>query len=456
MTISGPPRSRRSKAMTRLWNPPGPSVGDAALVRTRFLRLAATAVLCRMAECSQVHADVLGVGDAEVGAERQGVLPVLAGQAVLACRLALASETGVGAGLLVPVTGLDGQGERGGVLGARLPGLSRGVQRFPDAVERLGLAVPVARLAEDGESLPQIVGRLLVAALPQVNHAKVSQGVALADAVARLAEGGEGLTQSVGRLLVMALAQVDDAEIGQSVSLAEAMAGLAVEDEGLPVALGSLPVAALPPADEAEITQRVGFANAVACFAVAGERLPVAFGGLLVAALPPVDEPEVGQRAGLTAPVTGLAEERECLPVVFGGLLVAALSHVNDAKIGQGVARGGAVTRLAGGVPGVGVDAQRVGEVSTGIEVTEQGGSQPDGVSGPAVGGGVCADGCQVWSFGIQPGKCGGRVGHRWGGRVIWGDAGPLTPFGRAPSVPGARRGGQIVVEEAGQRRPPV
>src|SRR5215472_11548555 len=255
MTISGRPRSRRSKAMTRLWNPPGPSVGDPALVRTRFLRLAAIAVLCRMAECSQVHADVLGVGDAEVGAERQGVLPVLAGQAVLACRLARVSETDVGAGLLVPVAGLDGKGKCGGVLGARLLGLSRGVQRFPDAVERLSLAVTVASLAKDSESLPQIVGRLPVAALAQVN----------------------------------------DAEIGQGVGLAEAMAGLAVQGEGLPVALGSLPVAALPPADEAEITQRVGFADAVACFAVAGERLPVAFGGLLVAALPPVDEPEVGQ-----------------------------------------------------------------------------------------------------------------------------------------------------------------
>src|SRR5215470_17847292 len=377
MTISGRPRSRRSKAMTRLWNPPGPSVGDSALVRTRFLRLAATAVLCRMAECSQVHADVLGVGDAEVGAERQGVLPVLAGQAVLACRLARVSETDVGAGLLIPVTGLDGQGERRGVLGARLLGLSRGVQRFPDAVERLSLAVTVASLAKDSESLPQIVGRLPVAALPQVNDAKIGQGVALADAVARLAKDGESLPQIVGRLPVAALAQVDDAEIGQSVSLAEAMAGLAVQGEGLPVALGSLPVAALPPADEAEITQRVGFADAVACFTVAGERLPVAFGGLLVAALPPVDE----------------------------------------AKIGQGVARGGAVTRLAGGVPGVGVDAQRVGEVSTGIEVTEQGGGQPDGVSGPAVGGGVRADGDQVWSFSIQPGKRGGWVGQRWGGR---------------------------------------
>ena len=61
-----------------------------------------------MAQCSQVRADVVGVGDAEVGVERQGVLPVLAGQAVLACRVAGVSETGVGAGLLLLVTRLDG------------------------------------------------------------------------------------------------------------------------------------------------------------------------------------------------------------------------------------------------------------------------------------------------------------------------------------------------------------
>src|SRR5262249_54432628 len=91
-----------------------------------------------------------------------------------------------------------------------------------------------------------------------------------------------------------------------------------------------------------------------------------------------------------------------------------------------------AVTRLAGGVPGVGVDAQRVGEVSAGIEVTKQGGGQPDGVSGPAVGGGVRADGGQVWSFGIQPGKGGGRVGHRWGGRVGWGAGGASGGVGES------------------------
>src|SRR6266702_3758858 len=100
----------------RDWAPfrePGPSVSDSALICARFLRSATTAVLCYVAQCSQVRADVVGVGDAEVGVERQGVLPVLAGQAVLACCVASVSETGVGAGLLVPVTGLGGQGERG-------------------------------------------------------------------------------------------------------------------------------------------------------------------------------------------------------------------------------------------------------------------------------------------------------------------------------------------------------
>src|SRR6266568_5174268 len=97
-----------------------------------------------------------------------------------------------------------------------------------------------------------------------------------------------------------------------------------------------------------------------------------------------------------------------------------------------------------------------VGVVSSDVEVTEQGSGQPDGVSGPAVGGGVRAQGDQVRSFGIQPRKCGGWVSHRWGGRAGWGDAGPLTPFGRAQRVCSNRRGGQVVVKKAGQRRPPI
>ncbi len=98
--------------------------------------------------------------------------------------------TRVGAGLLIPVTGLDGHSEPGGVLGACLLALSRGVQRLADAVECLSLAVTVAGLAEHGQSLPQIIGRLLVEALPQTNEAEVGQCVALADAVARVTECG--------------------------------------------------------------------------------------------------------------------------------------------------------------------------------------------------------------------------------------------------------------------------
>src|SRR5215472_1638861 len=325
-----------------------------------------------MAERGQVCADVVGLGDPEAGVERQGMLPVQAGQAMLACCVVRVSETGVGAGLLVPVARLDGQSECGAVLGASLLGLSRGVQGFPDAVECLGFAVAVAGLAEDGEGLPQNVARLLAATL----------------------------------------AQVDDAEIGQCVSFADATAGLAIKDKCLPVTVGSLLVATLPPADEVEIAQRIGFANRVACFAIASERLQVVFGSLLVAAPPPVDKPKMGQRAGFAAAVAGLAEEGQGPPVVLGGLFVAALPQVNDTEIGQGVGFGGAVTRLAGGLPGVGMDAQRVGEVGAGVEVTEQRSRQPDGVPRPAVGGGVRADGDQVRSFGIQPGKCGTWIGH--------------------------------------------
>jgi len=68
----------------------------------------ATGLTAALTELELSPHEVVGVGDAEVGVERQGVLPVLAGQAVLACCVASVSETGVGAGLLVPVTRLDG------------------------------------------------------------------------------------------------------------------------------------------------------------------------------------------------------------------------------------------------------------------------------------------------------------------------------------------------------------
>src|SRR5260370_17404148 len=93
---------------------------------SRYLWSATAAVLCSMAECSQVRADVVGGGDPEVGVERQGLLPVLAGQAPLGCRVAGLSEAGGGGGLLGPGTRLHGPRGRGGGPGAPPP-------RFPPA-----------------------------------------------------------------------------------------------------------------------------------------------------------------------------------------------------------------------------------------------------------------------------------------------------------------------------------
>src|SRR5260370_28007606 len=98
---------------------------------SRYLWSATAAVLCSMAECSQVRADVVGGGDPEVGVERQGLLPVLAGQALLGRRVAGLSGAGGGAGLLVPVPGLVGpRGRRGGV-GPPPLRVAPGLPRFP-------------------------------------------------------------------------------------------------------------------------------------------------------------------------------------------------------------------------------------------------------------------------------------------------------------------------------------
>ena len=124
-------------------------------------------------------------------------------------------------------------------------------------------------------------------------------------------------------------------------------------------------------------------------------------------ALPPVDDPEVVERVGFACPVT-----------------VA----VGDAA-------------------GEGVDGERVRQVPGGVEVRAQACGQGDGVSVPAVVGGVHADGNQVGQLHVQPEPGGVRVGqcrHR-GSRLR--NAGPAVRIGGVQGIHGGGRGGQVVVE---------
>jgi hypothetical protein len=60
----------------------------------------------------------------------------------------------------VPVTALDRQRQRGGVLGAGLAGLARGQECFAETVERFGLARGIASLAVQGQRLPEMADGL--------------------------------------------------------------------------------------------------------------------------------------------------------------------------------------------------------------------------------------------------------------------------------------------------------
>src|ERR1700733_12360198 len=80
-----------------------------------------------------------------------------------------ASQAAVGAGLLVTVAGLAGQGERGGVAGAGLLVLAGGQQGFPGTVECLGLAAAVTYLPEQLQRLLVVGGSLVMVALPMAD-----------------------------------------------------------------------------------------------------------------------------------------------------------------------------------------------------------------------------------------------------------------------------------------------
>jgi hypothetical protein len=121
----------------------------------------------------------------------------------------------VGAGLLVPVAGLDSQGECGGVVGSCLFGLPGGVQSLADAVEREEFSLTVANVTRYREGLLVKVDGLLVAAQSPIDEAEVTQHVGLVFTVADVAADGEGLLVVADGLLVTALPPVGKAEVVQ-------------------------------------------------------------------------------------------------------------------------------------------------------------------------------------------------------------------------------------------------
>src|ERR1035438_2772522 len=123
-----------------------------------------------------VGADLIGLGGAEADVESKGFLPVAAGLAGVAGRVAGVSEAVVGAGLLVFLAALGCHAERGGVLGASIRRPAGGEEHFTEAVECNGLTSSVADLTAHSQGLPLVIGGLLITALPQAGIAKSGEG----------------------------------------------------------------------------------------------------------------------------------------------------------------------------------------------------------------------------------------------------------------------------------------
>ena len=82
-----------------------------------------------------MRADLIGLGGGQVGVERESRVPLMAGLVAFAGGMVAAGEAAVRPSLLVHVADLDGQPERGGVLGASMAGLADGEEDFAEAVE---------------------------------------------------------------------------------------------------------------------------------------------------------------------------------------------------------------------------------------------------------------------------------------------------------------------------------
>ena len=140
----GPSRTAAQKALPDELAREGRGQGGAG--RT-VVRLSALVVRC-LIEGGEVGADVVDVGDAEVGVGGQGLAPVVAGPVEIAAGLVGVGKSIVRAGLLVPGSDLAGQGEGCGVMSAGLIGLTNAKQGLPNAVESVCLTVWVVHLAE--------------------------------------------------------------------------------------------------------------------------------------------------------------------------------------------------------------------------------------------------------------------------------------------------------------------
>src|SRR3954471_24247666 len=129
---------------------------------------------------------------------------VLASLVKIAQSVVGAAKAGVGAGLLVERADVDGDAERGTVVGGGVGGLTGGLGCLSESIERIGFAVASAGLAEDGQRPSMVLDGLRGLVEMGVQDAQAVQGPRFTVAVAALPVQGHCLLDVFSRHVVVA------------------------------------------------------------------------------------------------------------------------------------------------------------------------------------------------------------------------------------------------------------
>ncbi len=150
----------------------------------------------------------------------------------------------MGAGLLVAGADVRGDRVRGGVVAGGVGGPGGGQRGLAEAVERPGLAVPFAGVADDGQGLLVVVDGPVGPAEPGVEQAEAVQRRRPRRPGGRAAGTASGRLEVLVGRLVPARLRLDVAESVQRAGLGLLVAGLPGQGQGLLAMVDGRPVAA--------------------------------------------------------------------------------------------------------------------------------------------------------------------------------------------------------------------
>ena len=334
----------------------------------------------------------------------------LAGVAILQMAL---SESFQGACFLGGGAEVPGDSQGLGVVLAGQRGVRGPGRQLAEAVERLGLAEPVAEISEQGQGLLLAGGGGRVVAGLLLQDAEVVEGVGQAEQVAEAAEQRQGLLLAGGSGRAVPGQVLHQAQVVQGSSLSEAVPGAAGQGQGLLLAGGGGRV-------------------------VPGQH---------------VKEAQLIEDVGLARQVPGVTVERKCPGQTSSGSRVVAGLPLHDAQFGEGVRLAEPVAGPARRGQGGPVEGSRLIPVTArGQEAAHRDG-QGEGMRetcavGRAVGGGV-----QVCPVGFQPGACLLERGQVRG--LSRRQTGRRTAVGAGPGgeiLAGGQGGVQVVIQQPGDR----